>query len=464
VSWWRNALMIATAAAAAGDGDAATLTRRAEFPISVANRDLSRVATVTFWETHDRGERWIKVAEQEVVDGRVPGYRFTAESDGLYGFCTAFTYRDGEREADPAVGELPDRTALVRVDRAPPSCDAFTLEAHDDRSLTLRWRAADPHLGERPVQPLFRRAGGEWRLLGDAQPAEGSVRTATLPADAGHIEITLEITDRAGNRLRTPPRPALDPVPAELPAELPAVETVATEADSGAETPKETVAARTPSVTPSAAEGSHEGEVQANAEAPTAAESEGEPEPAAPPPPPPPELAIESAFVEAVREGRITESYLRRSRPAERWEGLHYDARRALAEHRRALALRHYRRLRRSPVAGIAAAEEMDLLRLEGRPDRAAAVGAALGSHRQTVAVRCARARAELALGRPRRAALLLAGIPVDDPGHREGRFLVAAARLAVGEEADTRRLLAVLARGEDRWAERAADWLHARR
>ncbi|HKQ49260.1 MAG TPA: tetratricopeptide repeat protein [Phycisphaerae bacterium] len=168
-----------------------------------------QVTQVDAFVTHDEGQTWRQFASQRSGGGlSIPQahtsgrLRFTAESDGLYGFFIVLHNAAGASSPSPTSGTAPQQ--WIRVDREAPIVQI--LEARPDehfnlnRDVTIRWTAQDADLPDRPVSLHYRSEQTKsYRLIAELLEASGSFRW-TAPEDlSAPFSVKATAIDRAGN-------------------------------------------------------------------------------------------------------------------------------------------------------------------------------------------------------------------------------------------------------------------------
>lgn len=450
------------------------------------------VAKAVLYVTEDGGRSW-RLAEEKAGDGvNAPAFSFTAPRDGVFGFVTVVTRRDGAAESEPLPGTAP-RLELV-VDRAAPGLVLLepTLGSAADGAATVAvsWQVEDPNLGADPVSVELSVDQGRTFKAAHAGAAKGTTAlTAAVDAAATELQVRVVARDLAGNVLTSParsvPLPAMprraDPE-AALKAAIAALPAPA-ELGTGRSGPIVSADGTSPIAEPAVA-----------APEPAPASPEAAPQPpagaaqppagAAQPPIPEPDV-VSGRDVEAryAREaGSPTESPRGRqpdgeepaavaAPPAERTfapdpavpylvgaaaEAVLEQARHAALGGDTEIALATYLRLHRSSVAKTALAEQLGLLRGLGDHRTIIGIAGAVPPELRTDAVRLHAARAQLALGDAAASAAWAAGVRAGAEEAREAMLVLAKALAAQGRPADARRILDQLATGDDAVAAQA--------
>ncbi|MFQ5424826.1 MAG: tetratricopeptide repeat protein [Phycisphaerae bacterium] len=158
------------------------------------------VTGVTIWYTDDQTRTWRRLPGKPRPDAR--RVVFEASSDGLYGFFVVLHNAYGPSELPPEAGTAPHQ--WVYVDRTAPIVQIVELRPdphfYDNREVSIRWRAKDENLPDRPVKLHFRSGQTKsYRLIADNQAPASAFRW-TVPEDvSGRISVKVSVVDRAGN-------------------------------------------------------------------------------------------------------------------------------------------------------------------------------------------------------------------------------------------------------------------------
>lgn len=189
-----------------GGADAAQpktmLLDRPQFPLQYAVDDAgpSGPATVELWVTSNNGRTWTKKADDP---DRVSPFPVDLGGEGTFGLRVVARSATGLGDVAPVPGDPPHLT--VDIDTTAPTVQMQApivgLNQHAGK-LAILWRAADLHLGAKPITILWRpdEAGSQW------QPVVGPIENTgkfiwTLPPNlAAKIHIRVEAVDDAGNR------------------------------------------------------------------------------------------------------------------------------------------------------------------------------------------------------------------------------------------------------------------------
>lgn len=156
------------------------------------------IAKVQLWLTEDGGESWVAANEdpdcESPISVELPG-------EGVFGFHLVVTARNGLSGDPPRPGQSPDM--WVVVDQSAPTVelvDALVGEGSDYGKLIIRWRALDPHLGNRPVSLRYSEsANGPWNIVASGLPNTGEYAWTVVPSLPKHFFLRVEVEDRAGN-------------------------------------------------------------------------------------------------------------------------------------------------------------------------------------------------------------------------------------------------------------------------
>lgn len=504
----RRALILLAPAAllAAAEGDIPTVVSgqpTRSLPLVV--EDLKAVAGARLYVTEDDGANW-RLAQELTVDPAAtaaPRFSFTAPRDGSYGFLSAVTYRDQQREPEPRPGQAP--AVRIVFDATPPTITRFAARAESvvgaNANLRLDWAASDSGLGEDPATIEVSGDGGATFAPLQKVPAQGSlVASVAVPPGAGRLQVRLNVIDRAGNRMLGPVETVELPAPVASDADLAGALAALPSAAAPAPTPEAgpglvpapqvpVVQTRPDIVMPPAPTGSTPAPAPADSEIvrggglddefrsrrpadgkPAGAwqerarpRSEGggkvadpeqvapvEPEPAKPVEPPAPTLpaGIPPAGMLSPQQAQtVLEA-----------------ARAAVARNDVPAALLLYRRARGSGVGDSALIEELRLLRARNRAGEGLGVIAALPTGARTDAVRIEHGRLLLASNRPREAMDVFAEIRRTAPQAQEALLLIGDCLLAQGQKEQARKVWTAVERGGGDQAKPARDRLAASR
>jgi len=460
--------------------------------------DLSLVATAHLFVTSNGGATWQKAQELVPVPSEEPRFTFTASSDGVYGFASAVTFKDGHREPEPRPGQVPQ--LLIQIDTTPPTIDRFSarVESLVDGQLAVRfgWAVSDALPAEQPVSLDVSSDGGATFAPLQRGPAQGNL-TISIPAPtAGHkAAVRLRAADKAGNLslsavsiLDAPAASTPAPVITDSKALAAALASLPT-----IELPPAPARAATPATSVTAA-----------------------PEPTAPPAPEPvtpstplvpvaapPAVTTEKPVVEDVetlhgtgmdqeyRQALVEQNPTAKpawqetkERPAQaapvaplfpvgippsgsltpsQAQNLLVSAREAHLAGDNARSLRFYRRLRDSTVASQSLPEELRLMRETNRVAEGLAIASALPAAQHYDAVLIEHGRLLIAAGRAHDALVPLARVRAGTPQSAEGLFVIAQALAADGKADQAKKVYTAVAKGSGPWAQAAQQQLAGR-
>lgn len=156
------------------------------------------VAKVDIWGTRDGGRNWILLGPDE--DRRSP-CAVNVEREGVYGFAVVVTAADGVPVRIPQSGDVPQIN--VTVDTSVPRVRLTTAEPPTDGrpcAMTIKWNAADDHLGKQAVTLSYAAAPqGPWKPLAVGIESTGSHVCEFDPTGPDNAYLKLEVRDDAGN-------------------------------------------------------------------------------------------------------------------------------------------------------------------------------------------------------------------------------------------------------------------------
>ena len=164
--------------------------------------DVSLVANAHLYVTSDGGITWRVAQELVPVPSETPRFSFTAPADGLYGFASAVTFKDGHREPEPRPGQVPQ--LLIQIDTTPPAIDRFSarVESTVEGHLNVRfgWAVSDTIPAEQPVTIDVSADGGTTFAPLQRGPAQGNLTVSVPTPGAGkRVAVRLRAEDKAGN-------------------------------------------------------------------------------------------------------------------------------------------------------------------------------------------------------------------------------------------------------------------------
>lgn len=464
--------------------------------VSLTAPDLSAVAKARFFVSADDGKSWSLAQEMPVAPDakKPPRFEFRPQTDGTYIIVTRAVWRSGTTEKDPQPGNVPERALYLTVDTFKPTIGslAATLDkATPDRAVVqVTWSASDAHFGGDPVAiEASGDNGASWPLSFPGQ-AQGSAKiTVPVSRDARAVLVRVVAKDLAGNvaisdvksvTLPTPPDPTVElkkavsslPSIAEIePVAKPANTSDATPANASAhpaahedrplqDAVEPATASADPSkpdiVAPNAdetlsspADGAllTSGNVEADFKhadgsgvgLTTGFKPDRRPEPVIEDEPETPPTAEDTHFI-----------------PNPGAEVVLEKAREQVKAGDSASALTTYRRLHNSGQARVAIAEELQLLQDMGEQQRILEIVASLPSESVNDAARLRQGRALIALKQHGVALTALSRIRAGAPEAREAMYLISRCFAAEGRKAEAKKVLGMLAKGDDEWATKA--------
>jgi hypothetical protein len=156
------------------------------------------VAKVDIWGTRDGGRNWILLGPDD--DRRSP-CAVNVEREGVYGFAVVVTAADGVPVRIPQPGDVPQIN--VTVDTSVPRVRFTTAEPPTDGrpcAMTIKWNAADDHLGKQAVTLSYAAAPqGPWKPLAVGIESSGAHVCEFDPAGPDNAYLKIEVRDDAGN-------------------------------------------------------------------------------------------------------------------------------------------------------------------------------------------------------------------------------------------------------------------------
>jgi hypothetical protein len=159
----------------------------------------SGVAAVELWGTRDGGRTWALFGNDS--DNESP-LQVHVDREGAYGFRIVAQTATGLRGHRPQAGEPPD--VAVTVDLTRPAAKLLAAGVIPGQSpegaITIRWQAADPHLGPRPISISY--AGdpfGEWTPIVANMENTGLFNWRPDDQAPDHCFIRIDVRDGAGN-------------------------------------------------------------------------------------------------------------------------------------------------------------------------------------------------------------------------------------------------------------------------
>lgn len=495
----RALFLLAPALLIAAEGETLTVISAQPMrtlPLVVEN--LATVASARLYVTEDDGATWA-LAQELVIDPAAtaaPRFAFTAPRDGSFGFVSAVTNRDQQREPEPRAGQPP--TVRIVFDRTPPTITLFAARAEPavagHVNLRVSWTASDAGFGPDPAAVELSSDGGATFAPLQRVPAQGDLLTSVaVPAQATRLHLRLNVTDRAGNQVlgpvaavKLPPPPADDAALIGALAALPS-----SEAPAPQPVPAE------PALVPAFAP-------------PVVAQAR--PDIVVPPAPAP----TPTTAPDIVRGGGLEQEYRSQRDPAEKpsgaWQGRTRDravdagggkpadpeqpaapkpverptlppgippagmlspqqsqavldaARTALARDDLPAAQVLYRRLRGGPLSETAIIEELRALRSRNRAAEGLTAVASLAAELRSDPVRIEHGRLLLASNRPDEAVTVVSEIKRTAPQAAEALLLIGDALHAKGQKDQARKVWTAVERGGGDQARPARERLAATR
>lgn len=182
----------------------AQVTRFTRFNIRYSIRDIiaNSVQRVDFYISDDMGGTWRLYGEDP---DKVSPMTVEVPGEGVYGFVSVVTDRNGNREREPGARTRPE--TVIVVDRTPP--DAKWIAPKQDilgrgQMVELSWESSDAHMGETPVKVQYAAnavgnhdRNANWVTAQENLPAVGTYRWT--PPDSQRYNLRLVAEDRAGN-------------------------------------------------------------------------------------------------------------------------------------------------------------------------------------------------------------------------------------------------------------------------
>ncbi|NET37524.1 MAG: hypothetical protein F6K19_36795 [Cyanothece sp. SIO1E1] len=177
-------------------------TRQLEIPFEASKAGAAPIVGYALWITRDGGLTWARDPKLH------PGpnvARYSAPDDGRYGFLVRPRDRAGRELPPPAPGTKPETECIV--DTRKPELEVFAPQRDDQlyaaTPLTIKWRATDANLDERPVELHWREKPGDpWRpMRTDSNPMRRAEDLEGWWSElaTGTFEIRVKATDRAGH-------------------------------------------------------------------------------------------------------------------------------------------------------------------------------------------------------------------------------------------------------------------------
>lgn len=153
---------------------------------------------VELWMTSDGGASWQLAGRDD--DGKSP-MRIAVDQPGEYGVQLSYRTISGKDIPRPQDGTAP--RDLFIVDRRAPELELLSVQsAKSDHGqvVTIRWKAADEHFGERPLRLLWSTtAQGPWDEAMNEIPNDGEFIWQPAAHVPEKVYVRLEARDLAGN-------------------------------------------------------------------------------------------------------------------------------------------------------------------------------------------------------------------------------------------------------------------------
>lgn len=497
----RALLLLVPALLVAAEGDTPTVvSSQPTRTLPLVVEDLKTVASARLYVSENGGASW-SLSQELAIDQAAtvaPRFSFTAPRDGSYGFISAVTYRDQQREPEPRAGQPP--AVLIVFDTTTPTIARFSARAESvvggNANLRLAWAANDAGLGDDPATIEISGDGGASFAPLLKVPAQGTMITSVaVPAGATRLQARLSVVDRAGNQALGPVETVDLPAPvatdvalagalASLPAAsapaplVPVAQTPAVQTRPDIVVPPASPTAAAPAPAPAPTEGeiirgggldqeyrsrrgpedkpgawqdrtrprTDSGGKVADVEQPVPAA----PEVAKPVEPPAPTLpaGIPPAGMLSPQQAQsVLEA-----------------ARAAAARNDLPAALLLYRRARGSGLADAALVEELRLLRTHHRTGEGLGVVAGLPAELRTDAVRIEHGRLLLASNRAREAMAVFTEVRRTAPQAQEALLLIGDSLHAQGQKDQARKVWTAVEKAGGPQAKPAHDRLAAGR
>jgi len=173
-------------------------TLQFELKYRLRDVDPDEKIPVELWLTADGGASWQLAGRDD--DGRSP-MQVTVEQPGEYGVQLSWRSSSGKAMPPPQDGTAP--RDLFIVDRRAPELELLSVQsARSSRGqvVTIRWKAADEHFGERPLRLVWSStAQGPWDEAEGEIPNDGEFAWQPPAHVPETVYIRLEARDLAGN-------------------------------------------------------------------------------------------------------------------------------------------------------------------------------------------------------------------------------------------------------------------------
>jgi hypothetical protein len=185
-------------------------TNRLNIEYAVDKVGASGLGSVDLYVTRDDGANWQRLTGEQLtagppgLDGLTPAKRSIAAElpgEGRYGLYLIVRSGVGLGKQPPRNGDKPQMR--VEVDMTPPEGTLYGLQPVQGQSdsVTVRWKASDLNLAERPIRLEWaERKGGQWSRISDSDLANTGYFTWKLPTQIpGKVYLKMTISDLAGN-------------------------------------------------------------------------------------------------------------------------------------------------------------------------------------------------------------------------------------------------------------------------
>ena len=157
----------------------------------------SGVSTVELWYTRD-GRKWEKY---DTTSQPRPPFVVDLKDEGLYGFSLVARNGVGLGKPAPRAGDQPQ--IWVDVDATRPVVKLLETQigvSGEAQYLSIRWKAADDHLGPRPITVSYsEQAAGPWTPIAGNLENTGSYIWQLPAAVPAHLLVRVEASDLVGN-------------------------------------------------------------------------------------------------------------------------------------------------------------------------------------------------------------------------------------------------------------------------
>lgn len=173
-------------------------TLQFELNYRVREVDPNEKIAVELWMTSDGGASWQLARRDD--DGRSP-MQVSVDQPGEYGVQLSWRSRTGRSMPRPQDGTAP--RDLFIVDRRAPELELLgvqSVRSERGQGVTIRWKAADEHFGERPLRLMWATsAEGPWDEAVAEMPNDGEFHWQPAAHIPETVYVRLEARDLAGN-------------------------------------------------------------------------------------------------------------------------------------------------------------------------------------------------------------------------------------------------------------------------